>query len=79
MGGFRADVLLEDLDFSLRMKKEGQVVLLKECVRTSPRKWERYGILQTTFSHLYFLARHFLLSDSGKLKKRYQSFKNSAR
>ncbi len=79
MGGFRSDVLLEDLDFSLRMKKEGQVVLLKELVRTSPRKWERYGIFRTTLSHLYFLFRHFLLSDPGKLKKRYKSFKDRAR
>ncbi len=79
LNGFRSDVLLEDLDFSLRMKKQGRVVLLSEQISTSPRKWERYGVLRTTLAHLRFLIGHFIHTDPEELKKRYASFKNRAR
>ena len=79
LNGFRSDVLLEDLDFSLRMKKQGRVVLLSEQIITSPRKWERYGVLGTTLAHLRFLIGHFIHANPEELKKRYASFKNRAR
>lgn len=77
--GFRSSVLLEDLDFSLRMKKQGRVVLLREQIVTSPRRWERYGLLRTTLSHLRFVIGHFIHTDPEGLKRRYASFKNRAR
>lgn len=77
--GFRSSVLLEDLDFSLRMKKQGRVVLLREQIVTSPRRWEHYGLLRTTFSHLRFVIGHFIHTDPEELKRRYASFKNRAR
>lgn len=39
--------LMEDVEFSRRLKRQGRVACLGLCVTTSPRKWEREGVLRT--------------------------------
>jgi rSAM/selenodomain-associated transferase 2 len=45
MGGYRDIPLMEDMDFSRRLKKQGEVVILPYTVRTSARRWldDGYG------------------------------------
>ncbi len=61
MGGFADIPLMEDLEFSRRMKRKGAVVALKDTVTTSFRRWEQQGPLQTivrmwTLRFLYWLG-----------------------
>ena len=61
MGGFADIPLMEDLEFSRRLKQKGTVVALKDTVITSFRRWEQQGPLQTivqmwTLRFLYWLG-----------------------
>ncbi len=47
MGGFADIPLMEDIEFSRRMKRKGTVVALRETVTTSFRRWEQHGPLRT--------------------------------
>lgn len=61
MGGFANLPLMEDLEFSGRLKRQGTVVALKDTVTTSFRRWEQHGPLQTivrmwTLRFLYWVG-----------------------
>jgi rSAM/selenodomain-associated transferase 2 len=45
--GYRDIPLMEDIDFSRRLKRHGRIACLRLCVITSARKWEQEGVLRT--------------------------------
>ena len=47
IGGFADIPLMEDIDFSRRLKRKGATAALTATVTTSFRRWERYGPLRT--------------------------------
>ncbi|MEP6934965.1 MAG: TIGR04283 family arsenosugar biosynthesis glycosyltransferase, partial [Nitrospirota bacterium] len=47
MGGFADIPLMEDLEFSRRLKREGATAALTATVTTSFRRWEQQGPLRT--------------------------------
>ena len=47
IGGFADIPLMEDIDFSRRLKRKGASAALTETVTTSFRRWERHGPLRT--------------------------------
>lgn len=47
LGGYADIPLMEDVEFTRRLKRRGRVVPLRLRVTTSARKWEREGILRT--------------------------------
>jgi rSAM/selenodomain-associated transferase 2 len=47
MGGFADIPLMEDIDFSRRLKQKGATAALTATVTTSFRRWERHGPLRT--------------------------------
>ncbi len=47
MGGFSEIPLMEDIEFSRRLKKLGTIVALRERVIASFRRWEQQGPLRT--------------------------------
>jgi rSAM/selenodomain-associated transferase 2 len=49
LGGFADMPLMEDLDFTKRLKRAGRVVALRSQVTTSYRRWETGGPLRTVF------------------------------
>ena len=49
MGGFTDMPLMEDIDFSRRLKRKGRTAALTATVTTSFRRWEQQGPLQTIF------------------------------
>ncbi len=57
LGGFRDLPVGEDLDFVLRMRRLGPLLLLDDCVTTSARRWERDGFLRTTLRNARDLVR----------------------
>ena len=60
LGGFPDWPLMEDVELMRRMKSRGwSIVMLREVVKTSPRRWEKEGIVYCTFRNwtLYLLYR----------------------
>ncbi len=49
MGGFTDMPLMEDIEFSCRLKQKGRTAALTATVTTSFRRWEQQGPLQTIF------------------------------
>jgi len=47
MGGFSDMPLMEDIEFSWRLKRKGGIIALRETVITSFRRWEQQGPLRT--------------------------------
>ena len=61
MGGFADMPLMEDIDFSRRLKRKGATAALTATVTTSFRRWERHGPLRTillmwTIRFLYWIG-----------------------
>jgi rSAM/selenodomain-associated transferase 2 len=52
--------IMEDVELAGRMKKEGKIALLKEKIFTSPRRWEKEGILFTTFRNRALMIGYLL-------------------
>lgn len=49
MGGYTDIPLMEDVEFSKRLKHHGDFACLRPPVTASTRKWEREGVLRTVF------------------------------
>jgi rSAM/selenodomain-associated transferase 2 len=61
MGGFADIPLMEDIEFSRRLKRLGTIAALRDQVTTSFRRWEQHGPLRTivrmwTLRLLYWLG-----------------------
>ena len=52
IGGFRGMPILEDINLVTRLKKSGQMILIKDCIRVSIRRYEKTGILKISFLNL---------------------------
>jgi rSAM/selenodomain-associated transferase 2 len=60
LGGFRDLDLFEDLDFSRRMAKAGQVVTLLPPVISSTRRFKARGEVLTTLSDVWLTSRYLM-------------------
>ena len=58
-GGFRKLPLMEDVDCVRRLRGQGRVVLLKESVATSKRRWEKRGVVGNALQNLFILALYY--------------------
>lgn len=48
VGGFPEIEIMEDFVFIKKLKQRGTIAILQECVKTSARRWQNMGIVQTT-------------------------------
>ena len=71
MGGFREVALLEDLELVLRLRKMGHLALLASPALTSPRRWQRLGIVRTTVVNQLILLGFFCRLNPGRLTRWY--------
>lgn len=73
LGGFADIPLMEDVDLMLRLKKLGRIGLTKSSVKTSARRWQRLGIVQTTLRNQFFrLAYSFAVKPETLAKWYYR-------
>jgi rSAM/selenodomain-associated transferase 2 len=61
LGGFSEIPIMEDIEFSTRLKRTGPIRMLRETVTTSFRRWEQQGPLRTillmwTLRFLYWMG-----------------------
>lgn len=47
-GGYADIPLMEDIEISLRLKRSGRIIFLKQPIRVSPRRWLQEGVVFTT-------------------------------
>jgi len=49
MSGFPEQSLMEDIEFSKRLKRQGRIACLRKTVITSSRRWEQHGMMATVW------------------------------
>jgi rSAM/selenodomain-associated transferase 2 len=47
LGGYREQLIMEDIELSSRLKKIGRPLCIADPVETSARKWQREGVIRT--------------------------------
>jgi rSAM/selenodomain-associated transferase 2 len=57
VGGFQAFPLMEDVDFVRRLGRTGRLAFPPSKASTSPRRWERHGIVGATLRNWWLLAQ----------------------
>jgi rSAM/selenodomain-associated transferase 2 len=72
MGGYKELPLMEDLDFCLRLKKVGQVVILPYRITTSARRWLEEGIVKNMIRNWILQIAWSCGADPEKLAKWYR-------
>ncbi len=71
MNGYKDIPLMEDIEFGMRLKKEGKIHLLKTTIKTCARAWERDGVLRTTIRNWVYVTLFFMGYSPHKLYQRY--------
>jgi len=72
LGGFAAIPLMEDVDFSTRLRRLGTIASLRLRVSTSARRWEEHGLVRTVLL-MWSLRLAFACGVSpGRLAARYR-------
>ncbi len=59
LGGFPEIPIMEDVELILKLKRLGQIKILSECVITSPRRWEKLGVIKTTVINQLIMIGYF--------------------
>lgn len=71
LGGYAPIPLMEDVEFSARLKRCGSVACLRSRVRTSVRRWRRLGPWRTIVHMWWLRARYALGTSPDRLARRY--------
>lgn len=71
MGGYADLPLMEDIEISRRLKKEGKLVFLKPPMLTSPRRWLREGLVATTLRDAALALSYGVFGVSPRRLKKY--------
>lgn len=72
MGGYRDLQVLEDLDFSQRLRRAGQSVLIRAPLLTSGRRFLARGPWRTFFFIVWLLCLHTLRLDTQRYAERWR-------
>jgi rSAM/selenodomain-associated transferase 2 len=70
--GFEEIPLMEDVDFLRRLRKTGQLALLKQSVTTSARRFLEHGILRQQLLNTILVISYLLGAKPETLKKWYE-------
>ena len=70
-GGFADIPLMEDIDFSRRMRALARPACLSEKVVTSGRRWEKHGVLRTILTMWRLRLRFYFGANPDNLAREY--------
>lgn len=74
IGGYKEIPLMEDLELMGRIKKsKSKIWIIPERVMTSPRRWEKEGVIYCTLRNWALQTLYFLGVPPDKLSKFYKS------
>jgi rSAM/selenodomain-associated transferase 2 len=71
IGGYAPLALMEDIALSAQLRRRSRPVALRAAVITSPRRWERNGVVRTITLMWWLRLRYFLGASSAVLAQRY--------
>ena len=71
--GFPDMPLMEDIDFSKKLKKQSAPICLTATVTTSSRRWEKNGVLRTVLLMWKLRLLHFVGVPVERLARQYRS------
>ena len=71
VGGYPDLALMEDVEFSRKLKRAGKVACLRERVVTSARRWQREGVFRTIVRMWALRLCHFLGVPAERLRAFY--------
>jgi rSAM/selenodomain-associated transferase 2 len=73
IGKFKDIPLMEDVDLMRRIKKRGdKIYIFSDQVKTSPRRWEKEGVIYTTVKNQILMGLYYLGVGPEKLVKYYR-------
>lgn len=72
MGGFPNQALMEDIEFSRRLRSRSRPAALRQRVITSGRRWEKHGVWRTIFLMWHLRLLYWLGESPDRLAHRYQ-------
>jgi hypothetical protein len=79
LGGFADIPLMEDVEFSRRLRRLGRIVLLDPPLWSSPRRFQRIGSWRTTAMNAGFIVLFYLGVSPFKLHRWYYREKAASR
>jgi len=71
LGGYAPIPIMEDVEFSARLKRRGRLACLRSRVQTSVRRWRRHGPWATIASMWWLRARYALGTSPYRLAHYY--------
>lgn len=71
-GGFPDQPLMEDIDLSTQLRRQAWPVCLRDRVKTSGRRWEKYGVWSTVFLMWRLRWAHWRGVPASVLARRYR-------
>ena len=71
LGGIAPVPLMEDVDLAQRLRREGRLALLAPRAFTSPRRWERHGLVGATLRNGCLLALYAMGVPPARLARLY--------
>jgi rSAM/selenodomain-associated transferase 2 len=60
IGGFPDFPIMEDFELIRRLRRKGQISILADSVKTSPRRYLNFGVLKTWCLNQIIIAAYFL-------------------
>ncbi|MDP2647525.1 MAG: glycosyl transferase family 2, partial [Desulfobacterales bacterium] len=73
VGGFKEFPIMEDVEFMRRIKRAGKkIAIIPSRVYTSPRRWEKEGIVRCTLRNWVLIALYFLGGSPENLARFYR-------
>ena len=73
IGGYKDIPIMEDVEMMGRIKKLGdRITIIKQRVRTSPRRWEKEGIISCTLRNWVLQTLYLLRVSPERLSKLYR-------
>ena len=73
MGGFADLPIMEDYEFSARLRRRGRILTVGEPALTSARRWQTLGVVRTTLRNQWMLVGYHLGVSPQKLATRYRA------
>jgi rSAM/selenodomain-associated transferase 2 len=71
VGGFPDLPIMEDFELVRRLRRRGQVAIVRARVATSPRRWQHLGPWRTTWTNQMIVLGYYLGVSPGRLAKWY--------
>lgn len=72
IGGFPEVPILEEMEFSKKLRRLGKTTLITPHIHISARRWETKGILRTTLNNWLIMLLYFLKFSPAQLAKLYR-------